>query len=94
MVATRTPTGGTIVWRGQRIALSPTRYRLVACLARGNGRFIHARELAQLVFGEVTCSAQNNLRVVVCHVNARLPGLIESELGWGYRLATQRVEGL
>lgn len=83
-----------VSWRGKHVLLSHRRWRLVAELARARGRLVDAPTLARRVVGSSGRAALANLRVVVRHARWLLPDLIETEPGFGYRLATERVEGL
>lgn len=88
------PTSQGVTWRGRSLRLSAARWRLVVYLARARGRVVDGQDLARRLFGEGGAAAQAHLRVVICQTRERLPGLIETEPRWGYRLATDRVHGL
>jgi two-component system KDP operon response regulator KdpE len=87
------PVSSGVTWRGRSLHLSPVRWRLIVYLARAQGQVVDGQELARRLFGEGGAKAQAHMRVVISNVRERLPGLIETETGRGYRLATSHIVG-
>jgi two-component system KDP operon response regulator KdpE len=100
MIATQTrdalelrPVSCGVTWRGRSMHLSPVRWRLIVSLARAQGQVVDGQDLARRLFGAGGAKAQAHLRVVISQTRERVPGLIETETGRGYRLATSHIVG-
>jgi DNA-binding response OmpR family regulator len=93
IVRPRTQHGGIVMWRGQGVRLSSTRYRLVSYL-HARRHLCSTEDIAEHLWRVVDDGTKANVRVVICQTRALLPGLIDSVPGWGYRLTTSRLEGM
>ena len=78
---------------GQRIALTPTEFRLLVALARRSGRTARHEELVAEVWGASSSHHHKMLRLYVSYLRRKLeagrkrPPLLVSQRGIGYRLA-------
>lgn len=78
---------------GQRIALTPTEFRLLIALARRSGRTVLHEELVAEVWGVPGSHRHKMLRLYVSYLRRKLeagrkrPPLVVSHRGIGYRLA-------
>lgn len=80
-----------VVRGGEDIYLSPTEFRLLAALIRGNGRAVSHTKLLSAVWGPEYVDSRNYLRLYVTYLRSKLesdphrPRLIVNEWGVGYR---------
>lgn len=80
--------------KGAEIKLTPTEYSLLRVLVQNAGKVVTHRQLLRTVWGEKAESQAQYLRVYVTHLRNKLeadrdaPKLIKTEVGIGYRLAT------
>ena len=78
--------------RGEAVRLTPTEYRLLACLVRHAGRVLTHRQLLREVWGPGAQDQSHYLRVYVNQLRQKLeddaarPALLRTEPGVGYRL--------
>lgn len=78
---------------GQRIALTPTEFRLLVALARRSGRTARHEELVVEVWGVPYSHRHKMLRLYVSYLRRKLeagrkrPPMVVSQRGIGYRLA-------
>lgn len=85
--------GHSVMVSGQRIALTPTEFRLLAALARRSGRTARHEELVAEVWGVPGSRRHKMLRLYVSYLRRKLeagrtrPPLLVSQRGIGYRLA-------
>lgn len=76
---------------GRKIDLSPTEFRLLACLVREPGKVVSHRKLMAHVWGAEYVESRHYLRLYIRYVREKLeddpssPRLILSEWGLGYR---------
>jgi len=80
------------VWReGQRVHLTPTEFRLLACLVREMGRPVPLDRLLQTVWGKTYRGARDLVKVHICALRRKIepdphhPRYIITERGTGYR---------
>jgi two-component system KDP operon response regulator KdpE len=77
--------------KGRKVDLSPTEFRLLACLVREPGRVVSHRKLMARVWGAEYVESRHYLRLYVRYLREKLeddpssPRLILSEWGLGYR---------
>ena len=82
---------------GIEVKLTPTEYSLLRVLVQNAGKVVTHRQLLRTVWGEKAESQAQYLRVYVTHLRKKLetnstaPSLIKTEVGIGYRLATERL---
>ena len=80
---------------GIEIMLTPTEYSLLRVLVQNAGKVVTHRQLLRTVWGEKAESQAQYLRVYVTHLRKKLeakknaPSVIKTEVGIGYRLATE-----
>lgn len=85
--------GHSVTVSGQRIALTPTEFRLLVALARRSGRTARHEELVAEVWGVPGSHHHKMLRLYVSYLRRKLeagrkrPPLVVSQRGIGYRLA-------
>jgi two-component system KDP operon response regulator KdpE len=88
---------GRVVHQGTAIALSPTEFRLLAALVRGNGRAVSHTALLAAVWGPEYVDSRNYLRLYIAYLRTKLehdpsePRLIVNEWGIGYRFNIDAV---
>jgi two-component system, OmpR family, KDP operon response regulator KdpE len=77
---------------GQKICLSPTEFRLLACLASAPGKVFTHQTLMSRVWGEEYINCRHYLRLYIRYLREKLedepadPQMIISEWGVGYQL--------
>ena len=76
---------------GREVALTPTQFALLACLARRPGRVMTHRAIVAEVWGDPAAADAQNLRAFVSQLRRRIerdparPSVIRTEPGVGYR---------
>lgn len=86
------PARHSVMVSGQRIALTPTEFRLLIALARRSGRTVRHEELVVEVWGVPGNHGHKMLRLYVSYLRRKLdagrkrPPLVVSQRGIGYRL--------
>jgi DNA-binding response OmpR family regulator len=84
---------------GQRIALTPTEYRILAYLARNAGRVVTQNDLLTKVWGPAYRDEAHLLRVNIARLRQKVepepirPRYVLTQLGIGYTLARQEDDG-
>lgn len=82
-----------VIVRGKRVSLTPTEYRLLACLAKNAGRTVPQDAILQNVWGYGYSGATQNLKLYIWYLRRKVekdpshPKYIVTERGIGYRLA-------
>jgi len=77
------------------VKLTPTEYELLRTLVQHAGKVVTQKQLLRTVWGEKAESQAQYLRVYITHLRRKLepqaevPRLIKTEVGIGYRLATE-----
>ncbi len=80
---------------GAEVKLTPTEYALLRILVQHAGKVVTQKQLLRTVWGEKAESQAQYLRVYITYLrkklqpNADFPRLIKTEVGIGYRLATE-----
>jgi two-component system KDP operon response regulator KdpE len=80
---------------GEALHLTPTEFKLVACLVRADGRVVTHRQLLVDVWGAEHLDDVHYLRLYMAQLRAKLedvpsePRHLVTETGVGYRLATE-----
>ena len=86
------PEDNTVTLNGRRISLSPTEFRLLACLASTPGEVVTHQTLMSRVWGDEYVDSRNYLRLYIRYLREKLeeeptdPQLMVSDWGIGYRL--------
>ena len=89
----------SVLSNGRRILLSPTEYRLLACLASAPGRVVTHDALMRRVWGPEYVASRHYLHLYIRYLREKLeddpkrPEIIISEWGVGYRLQPPGVGG-
>lgn len=79
---------------GAEVKLTPTEYALLRTLVQHAGKVVTQKQLLRTVWGEKAESQAQYLRVYITHLRRKLepqserPRLIKTEVGIGYRLAS------
>jgi two-component system, OmpR family, response regulator len=80
----------TVHRAGKPVSLSPTEFRLLACLMRHQGRVLTRTELLQAVWGQGYAGQSRVLETYVSYLRRKLnrlgPPLIHTRRGVGYML--------
>jgi two-component system KDP operon response regulator KdpE len=89
------------VWiKDKRVRLTPTEYRLLACLARNRGRYLPCERLLAEVWGPGLQNPRALVKQYIYHLRKKLesdsrqPRYIVTERGRGYRLMVTGGQGL
>lgn len=91
--------GGVVTGRGQVIHLSPTEFRLLACLATYHGRVVPHEMLLTQAWGSEYSGDTSVLSVYIRYLRRKLeripdsPRYIHTEWGMGYRFAAEPAPG-
>ena len=73
---------------GAPVRLSPLEFRLLDCLAHQPGRAVSAGELAEQLYGAGDGADANAIEALVLRLRRKVgPDVIETQRGFGYRLA-------
>ena len=78
--------------RGQPVRLTPTEFRLLACLVANAGRVMTYRQIVSEVWGPSFAEQSHYARVCMQHLRGKLeddparPAFLLTEIGVGYRL--------
>jgi two-component system KDP operon response regulator KdpE len=87
-----------VLRNGERVNLTPTEWRLLAVLAAHAGRVMTYRTLVREVWGPTHEDQSHYARVCMQHLRTKLekepsrPQFLLTEVGIGYRLATDYAE--
>jgi two-component system, OmpR family, KDP operon response regulator KdpE len=82
--------------QGARIQLTPKEYRLLQILAQHAGKVVTHQHLLREIWGAAHVDASHYLRILVRKTRQKIeleptrPEILITELGVGYRLASQR----
>ena len=82
--------------QGARVQLTPKEYRLLQILAQHAGKVVTHQHLLREIWGPAHVEASHYLRILVRKTRQKIeieptrPEILITELGVGYRLATQR----
>ncbi|WP_432922660.1 response regulator [Microbispora sp. CA-135349] len=79
---------------GESVHLTPTEYALLASLAQAPGAVVTRERLLIEVWQTVHRSQGRTLDVHMTRLRGKLPGLVETVRGSGYRLAVERCSGV
>ena len=82
----------TVTRRGHSVHLTPTEFRLLACLVANAGRVMTYRQIVREVWGPSFADQSHYARVCMQHLRRKLeedparPAFLLTEIGVGYRL--------
>lgn len=87
----------TVHRAGRQIDLSPTEFRLLACLMRNQGQVLSRAQLLENVWGWNRACQSQVVETYVSYLRRKLdalgPRLIYTKRGVGYLLRAERTEG-
>lgn len=78
-----------VLYNGKRTQLNRREYQILSALWQEFGQFVTVASLVDLLETTGVSGSMESLRVLLCHLRARIDGLpliIDNELGKGYRL--------
>jgi two-component system OmpR family response regulator len=87
----------TVHRAGRQVDLSPTEFRLLACLMRNQGQVLSRAQLLENVWGWNRAAQSQIVETYVSYLRRKLdalgPRLIHTKRGVGYPLRAERAEG-